>query len=545
MISTVQFQFNFKSQEKASVSTDEDLNVKTFNTLLLDAQKTNEETAIQNPISTNNTDKNPGEEADEKTDNDHSIFIDSQNVTPIFPMIENITVQQNSSTDTARVLDVETSNSDQKYISGNVYTESSIGSSNNSQIISQMSNYENNQTAGVMLGNEINQTVSQASNPENNQMVSQASNLKIDQTVSQASNLGIDQTVSQVSNLGNNQTVSQASNLGSNQTVSQASNLGIDQTISQASNLGIDQTISQASSQVSIQQTIPDIRSNQDINKMVNQIIKQQSTLTTKQISNSNYESPQITSQIGTQEYIDINRQIGNIKINHNIIQKVNQESNQGISLESSPILNDESLASTISKSQESISNITEKSETNIMLENAYPDINAKSNQALAGPNMLDKNSTTTTNQPVYTQVSDRILTSLKENQLNFKMKLTPQGLGELTVNMSYQNGKVSLEILTNVATTENLLMTQLGDLKSALEGNNFSVSHLNVSFDKGDMTLSSNDFGTLTNSGYSNKKGQNHNFKKEGSEYLNRENDSMIFMPQGFFNRGIINYRI
>ena len=509
MISTVQFQFNFKSQEKASVSTDEDLNVKTFNTLLLDAQKTNEETAIQNPISTNNTDKNPGEEADEKTDNDHSIFIDSQNVTPIFPMIENITVQQNSSTDTARVLDVETSNSDQKYISGNVYTESSIGSSNNSQIISQMSNYENNQTAGVMLGNEINQTISQASNPENNQMVSQASNLKIDQTVSQASNLGIDQTVSQASNLGSNQTVSQTS------------------------------------SQVSIQQTIPDIRSNQDINKMVNQIIKQQSTLTTKQISNSNYESPQITSQIGTQEYIDINRQIGNIKINHNIIQKVNQESNQGISLESSPILNDESLASTISKSQESISNITEKSETNIMLENAYPDINAKSNQALAGPNMLDKNSTATTNQPVYTQVSDRILTSLKENQLNFKMKLTPQGLGELTVNMSYQNGKVSLEILTNVATTENLLMTQLGDLKSALEGNNFSVSHLNVSFDKGDMTLSSNDFGTLTNSGYSNKKGQNHNFKKEGSEYLNRENDSMIFMPQGFFNRGIINYRI
>ena len=534
MISTVQFQFNFKSQEKASVSTDEDLNVKTFNTLLLDAQKTNEETAIQNPISTNNTDKYPGEEADEKTDNDHSIFIDSQNVTPIFPMIENITVQQNSSTDTARVLNVDTFNSDQKYISNNVYTESSIGSSNNSQIISQMSNYENNQTAGVMLGNEINQTVSQASNPENNQMVSQASNPENNQMVSQASNLKIDQTISQ------------ASNLKIDQTISQASNLGIDQTVSQASNLGIDQTISQTSSQVSIQQTILDIRSNQDINKMVNQIIKQQSTLTTKQISNSNYESPQITSQIGTQEYIDINRQIGNIKINHNIIQKVNQESNQGISLESSPILNDESLASTISKSQESISNITEKSETNIMLENACPaDINAKSNQALAGPNMLDKNSTTTTNQPVYTQVSDRILTSLKENQLNFKMKLTPQGLGELTVNMSYQNGKVSLEILTNVATTENLLMTQLGDLKSALEGNNFSVSHLNVSFDKGDMTFSSNDFGTLTNSGYSNKKGQNHNFKKEGSEYLNRENDSMIFMPQGFFNRGIINYRI
>jgi flagellar hook-length control protein FliK len=180
---------------------------------------------------------------------------------------------------------------------------------------------------------------------------------------------------------------------------------------------------------------------------------------------------------------------------------------------------------------------------TNVLSDSVLQ-VNSKNQNAfeISGTQTLEKNAISDPNLPVHSQVSNQILNSLKDNHLNFKMKLNPEGLGQLTVHISYQNGKVSLDILANTTSTQKLLMGQIDDLKTALQSNNVDVSKLNISCEKGDFLSEFNNFGSLSNSNYNNSKEQNFSSEKRFSKELFQENDSEMNISQMNLKSGIFN---
>jgi len=94
-----------------------------------------------------------------------------------------------------------------------------------------------------------------------------------------------------------------------------------------------------------------------------------------------------------------------------------------------------------------------------------------------------DKNSVVNTDKvDVAAQVESGISSMLKPNgETCFKMKLYPEGLGEVRVTLTCQDSKVSLEILTDNPQAQKLLSGQAGELKAALAAKNYEVSSLSV----------------------------------------------------------------
>lgn len=83
----------------------------------------------------------------------------------------------------------------------------------------------------------------------------------------------------------------------------------------------------------------------------------------------------------------------------------------------------------------------------------------------------------------LYTQISDRVADKIEDGgQESFKMKLFPEGLGEVQVTLSLREDKVMLEIVTETAATQKLLENQSAELKAALLNKNYDVSAVNIS---------------------------------------------------------------
>jgi len=81
-----------------------------------------------------------------------------------------------------------------------------------------------------------------------------------------------------------------------------------------------------------------------------------------------------------------------------------------------------------------------------------------------------------------FSQISNQIVDSLQEkNSTSFKMKLQPEGLGEISVTLTCKDDKVTLAILTDNPSTQKLLEAQAGDLKAALLAKNYEVIGLEV----------------------------------------------------------------
>ncbi|MGI5891297.1 MAG: flagellar hook-length control protein FliK [Bacillota bacterium] len=87
-----------------------------------------------------------------------------------------------------------------------------------------------------------------------------------------------------------------------------------------------------------------------------------------------------------------------------------------------------------------------------------------------------------------FLQITEKLPQIIPEGSTSFKLKLLPDGLGEITVNLICKESKVTLEIITSVLSTQKLLEGQAGELRAALEAKNYEVTGFNVSTNEGNQ---------------------------------------------------------
>ncbi len=83
--------------------------------------------------------------------------------------------------------------------------------------------------------------------------------------------------------------------------------------------------------------------------------------------------------------------------------------------------------------------------------------------------------------QTAIAQVTQKISQAIGEGRSSFKMKLNPEGLGQVDVTLTCEKGKISLEILASVFSTKQLLEGQASELKAALGAKNFELTRMDV----------------------------------------------------------------
>lgn len=144
-------------------------------------------------------------------------------------------------------------------------------------------------------------------------------------------------------------------------------------------------------------------------------------------------------------------------------------------------------------------------------------------------------------NVNVANQVSDQISSVIKEGSSSFKMILNPEGLGEIKIDMTCKDGKVSLEIVASNQTTRQLLQNQSHELKSALGSKNYEVLNLNVVTQTSTGQQANNSFASFGGNGFNNNQQKNqHNFNF--NNIIKESGDEKVgFIPSN--NNGRLNY--
>lgn len=81
----------------------------------------------------------------------------------------------------------------------------------------------------------------------------------------------------------------------------------------------------------------------------------------------------------------------------------------------------------------------------------------------------------------VLDQVTNGIKTKMASNESDFTMKLQPEGLGEITVKLVSEAGKLTVNIVATSQKTEQLLNSQLSSLRSSLDQTHSDIKEINV----------------------------------------------------------------
>lgn len=81
----------------------------------------------------------------------------------------------------------------------------------------------------------------------------------------------------------------------------------------------------------------------------------------------------------------------------------------------------------------------------------------------------------------VLDQVTNGIKTKMASNESDFTMKLQPDGLGEITVKLVSEAGKLTVNIVATSQKTEQLLNSQLSSLRSSLDQTHSDIKEINV----------------------------------------------------------------
>ncbi len=101
-------------------------------------------------------------------------------------------------------------------------------------------------------------------------------------------------------------------------------------------------------------------------------------------------------------------------------------------------------------------------------------------------PGVKEAQSTPIQEPKAFIQIAEKIPRDLKEGLTNIRIKLSPEGLGEVTVNLICREGKISLDISAAMASTQKLLESQAGELKAALQNREYDVRGVNISSHQG-----------------------------------------------------------
>lgn len=128
------------------------------------------------------------------------------------------------------------------------------------------------------------------------------------------------------------------------------------------------------------------------------------------------------------------------------------------------------------------------------------------SNVGTGNPEIDAKN-----NRVMSSQILPRIETAIKAGESNFKMTLSPHGLGQVEVKLLLEGGNLKVQILASSSTTAELLAAQIDELKTALGTKDIQVTN----------SGHNQDFTDERNSEFDNE------FFKQNEERKNRESDS------------------
>ncbi len=86
----------------------------------------------------------------------------------------------------------------------------------------------------------------------------------------------------------------------------------------------------------------------------------------------------------------------------------------------------------------------------------------------------------------VIEQVREPLVQAVKKGVDHIQLRLKPDGLGELRIDLRVQGGRLNMHILTDNVTTRQALEFGLPDLKGQLSGSGISVGDTNIEHDEG-----------------------------------------------------------
>lgn len=131
-------------------------------------------------------------------------------------------------------------------------------------------------------------------------------------------------------------------------------------------------------------------------------------------------------------------------------------------------------------------------------------------------------------------QVTENLVYSVKEEISEFKMKLKPEGLGELEVKIKINNGKVTIDFNSSLNSTKLELQSQINQLKQTLLQNNINVEQININQKNLDAGMQFNQFS------------KNQSYYHQYSSGSKKAFDSSKLQAERiYFDSGILNYSI
>jgi len=83
-------------------------------------------------------------------------------------------------------------------------------------------------------------------------------------------------------------------------------------------------------------------------------------------------------------------------------------------------------------------------------------------------------------------QVREPMIQALKKGVDHIQLRLKPDGLGELRIDLRVQSGRLNMQIITDNFTTRQALEFGLPDLKGQLSDSGISVGNTNIEYDDG-----------------------------------------------------------
>ncbi|MPN12646.1 hypothetical protein SDC9_159965 [bioreactor metagenome] len=159
-------------------------------------------------------------------------------------------------------------------------------------------------------------------------------------------------------------------------------------------------------------------------------------------------------------------------------------------------------------------------------------------------PESISEKPGNTSESPVI-QIADSVKDNITAGRDNFTLRLKPEGLGNVTVTMSFKKEKIEMRIKSDTAMTKELIATQLGELKNELESSGYKIDTLNVESQPHQQTLSDPNTGSYSHQrrdteyrGSENENGKRKNLY-ESDETSNR------IPPQLIHKNRTISYKI
>jgi flagellar hook-length control protein FliK len=148
--------------------------------------------------------------------------------------------------------------------------------------------------------------------------------------------------------------------------------------------------------------------------------------------------------------------------------------------------------------------------------------------------------------QSAAAQIAKTAGESIRRGVREFRLKLKPDGLGEVTVNLSFKNNKIEMRVRSETEKTKELIKAQIGILKNDLEQNGYSIDSLTVEARTSPEIGGGNYSGGHGHGNYSGN--GDHGAMDRGEQYRGEWNTAdvktTVKTPQVYLKNGAINYK-